>query len=72
MFHKRINQGNHALTTRSLPVERYASIRSRGSKTFRPSNLWKPLNTPNGLFGFGVSGNACFGINRPDLDLSVK
>lgn len=60
------------LTTGGLPVKGYASICTRSSETFRPSNLWKPFNTPNGLFGFGVSSNTCFSVDRPNLDLSVK
>jgi len=72
MFRKRNYQEDHALTPRSFSVERYASICSRSSEALRPSNFWKPLDTPNGLFSLGVRGNTCFGIYRPDLNLSIK
>lgn len=72
MFRKCNYQGNHALTPGSFSVERYASICSRSRKALRPSDFWKPLDTPNCLFGFGVRGNTCFCIDRPDLNLSIK
>lgn len=52
-----------ALTASGLSIECYASICPSGSKPFRLPNFGNPFDTPNSLVGFGMSGNASFGVN---------